>query len=230
VIAFVYAFLPETWRFSRAIILFGAIVSMASLTITRLFYNMVKHGRLSFDEQMPKRWLIVGDETESSRAIDLLKKYEEPELTYTLSTANGVKGKSALLSIDEVVFCSKTVPFRTIIDSIEETNGKQNFKILNPDSNALIGSNSKNTAGDLLAEDKRLNLSKHLAQRKKRMLDIVLCGLLPFTFKSSVYSNLWAVLSGQENLGRVYDQRSKIATLQQRSGFPDCERQKYYGE
>ena len=220
VIAFVYAFLPETWRFSRAIILFGAIVSMASLTITRLFYNMVKHGRLSFDEQMPKRWLIVGDETESSRAIDLLKKYEEPELTYTLSTANGVKGKSALLSIDEVVFCSKTVPFRTIIDSIEETNGKQNFKILNPDSNALIGSNSKNTAGDLLAEDKRLNLSKHLAQRKKRMLDIVLCSLLPFTFKSSVYSNLWAVLSGKKTWAGYITNEAKSLPFNKEAVFP----------
>jgi GT2 family glycosyltransferase len=127
IIAFVYAFLPETWRFSRAIIVFGAIVAMTSLTITRLFYNMVKHGRLSFDEQLPKRWLVVGDESESNRAIELLKKYEEPELTYVLKTANTLNAKAKLLGIDEIVFCSETVPFRTIIDSIEETKGQTAF-------------------------------------------------------------------------------------------------------
>jgi hypothetical protein len=103
---------------------------------------------------------------------------------------------------------------------LRKPKGKQHFKILNPNSNALIGSNSKNTSGDVLAEDKRFNLSKHLAQRKKRMLDIVLCGLLPFTFKSSVYSNLWAVLTGKKTWAGYITNEAKSLPFNKEAVFP----------
>ena len=49
------------------------------------------------------------------------------------------------------------------------------YKILNVGAASLIGSNSKNNAGDLYAADINLNLAKPIARRQKRLLDMVLC-------------------------------------------------------
>lgn len=199
-IAAVYAFLPETWRFSRAIILLGSGGSIVAMSVTRLLYNLIKHKTFSFSDKA-NRWLIAGDEAESERAKRLISGYEEAELIYAETTnlnATELRNKLNLFDINEVVFCSKNYSYKTIIGQINGAKKRASYKILNPNSDALIGSNSKNTAGDLLAETNRYNLSNPLSQRKKRLMDLALCFVLPFTFSPKVFSNLVSVFVGNK--------------------------------
>lgn len=199
-IAAVYAFLPETWRFSRAIILLGAVGSTIAMSATRLLYNVIKHKTLSFTDKT-NRWLIAGNEAEIERAKRLLLSHEDAELVYPMSDTIktvSLKDKIDLFDINEVIFCSNDYSYKDIIEQIDSLKNRANYKILNPKSNALIGSNSKNTAGDLLAETNRFNLSNPLSQRKKRLLDILLCFVLPFTFKAKIWSNIIPVFSGKK--------------------------------
>lgn len=196
-IAAVYAFLPETWRFSRAIILLGAVGSVIVMSISRLIYNLVKHKTFSFSDKA-NRWLIAGNASESERAKRLLSTYEEAELVYATNEKNDVKNKLVLFGINEVIFCANDYSYKEIIEQIDTLKNTANYKILNPNSDALIGSNSKNTAGDLLAETNRYNLSNPLSQRKKRLMDIALCFVLPLTFNAKVFANIVHVFAGKK--------------------------------
>jgi GT2 family glycosyltransferase len=66
-----YALLPEMYRFSRALILIGAVLAMTLMVITRLLLNLSGMKLLASDAR--KRLLIVGEEDEASRVLSLLK-------------------------------------------------------------------------------------------------------------------------------------------------------------
>ncbi|HEY0261554.1 MAG TPA: glycosyltransferase [Chitinophagales bacterium] len=224
-IAAVYAFLPETWRFSRAIILLGAVGSIVAMSVTRLLYNLIKHKTFSFSDKA-NRWLIAGNESETERAKRLLASYEEAELVYAMNTKENLRDKIKLFDINEVIFCSENYSFKEIIEQIDTLKNTANYKILNPNSDALIGSNSKNTAGDLLAETNRYNLSNPLSQRKKRLLDIALCFALPFTFKAKVWSNVASVFIGKKTWIGYVNNTNKNLPYNKEAVFSVGEKQK----
>jgi hypothetical protein len=220
VIASIYAFLPENLRYSRAVILLGAAVALAVLLFNRLLYNWIKHKRLSFDDEIAKNILLVGEEQEANRALNILNKHELVDFSHIMSDTLMLDTKAKLFEIDEVVFCSQSISFRKIIDAISQNRGVMNFKILNPDSDLLIGSNSKNTQGEVLTEGVRLNLSQSLAQRKKRLFDIALCLPLLFSFKGKVYQNWWAVLKGEKTWVGYMPNQSKSLPFNKAAVFP----------
>lgn len=220
VIASIYAFLPENLRYSRAVILLGAAVALAVLLFNRLIYNWMKHKRLSFDDKIAKNILLLGEEQEANRALNILNKHELVDFSHIMSDTLMLDTKAKLFEIDEVVFCSQSISFRKIIDAISQNRGVMNFKILNPDSDLLIGSNSKNTQGEVLTEGARLNLSQSLAQRKKRLFDIALCLPLLFSFKGKVYQNWWAVLKGEKTWVGYMPNQSKSLPFNKAAVFP----------
>lgn len=220
VIASIYAFLPENLRYSRAVILLGSAVALAVLLFNRLLYNWIKHKRLSFDDKIAKNILLVGEEQEANRALNILNKHELLDFSHIMSDTLMLDTKAKLFEIDEVIFCSQSISFRKIIDAISENRGRMNFKILNPDSDLLVGSNSKNTQGEVLTEGARLNLSQSLAQRKKRLFDITLCLLLLFSFKGKVYQNWWAVLKGEKTWVGYMPNQSKSLPFNKAAVFP----------
>jgi hypothetical protein len=211
VIASIYAFLPENLRYSRAVILLGSVVAIFALLFNRLLYNWIKYKRLSFDDKTAKNILLVGDEAETKRAYSILSKHELIDFSYSIKNTFEIVTKAKLFGIDEVIFCSQNVSFRDIIGAISENKGDLNFKILNPDSDILIGSNSKNTQGEILTDGVRLSLSQPLAQRKKRLFDLLLCMLLPFSFEKKVYQSWFSVLKGDKTwVGYITNYSSKL--------------------
>ena len=72
---------------------------------------------------------------------------------------------------------------------------------------SIIGSNSKNTAGDLYAIDINLSISSPMNKRGKRLFDLAVCFGLMLSFplvmifskrSGDFYSNWLVVLSGQK--------------------------------
>ncbi|MFN8309871.1 MAG: glycosyltransferase family 2 protein [Chitinophagales bacterium] len=195
VIAALYAFLPESWRFSRAIILLGTGTTAAAMFLTRLVYNLIRHSQFTPERTGDYRVLVVGSKAEQVRTQAILQKIhsqgtvvaalEQPE---TAAVLNYIRA----FDIAEVIFCSQQFSFSNIISFTERIGQLTNIKILNPGSEALIGSNSKNTAGDLYADDVNLNLMKPMARSKKRMLDLVVCALLwPVLLPLAVFAGEW---------------------------------------
>jgi hypothetical protein len=84
--------------------------------------------------------------------------------------------------VDEVVFCSKDLPTRSIISIMSRLIGTSvDFKIAPPESMSIIGSNSINTAGDLYTIHFN-SIGKAANRRNKRLFDVSTSLFLLLTF------------------------------------------------
>jgi lipopolysaccharide/colanic/teichoic acid biosynthesis glycosyltransferase len=107
--------------------------------------------------------------------------------------------------IDEVIFCAKDISAGDIISKMLSLEGeKLDFKIAQPQTSFLIGSNSIDTQGDLYVMDIN-KINKPANQRNKRIIDvfIALLALLfsPFIiwffrYKKRFLTNMVNILRG----------------------------------
>lgn len=219
-IIFIYAFLPENWRFSRAIIVLGSIVSLLSFSFGRLLYNIIKYKKISFSDHHSKNWLIIGNKETSSKVLDLIQKTEKVDFYKCESSMDKAHLKATWLDIDEIIFCNSDVKYKDIIAFIHAHQKKWRFKIYDTNSESIIGSNSKLTAGDHLTEYKQYILNNPLAQRKKRILDILLCAIIPFSFNKMALKNIIPVLLGQKTWVGYLGENSQQLPKLMKAVFP----------
>lgn len=181
-IAVLYAFIPDAWRFSRAIILLGAAWTGFEMLVTRSVYNLINYQSLWTEKEEEIRPLIAG-KNETARAETVLRSLGYLPQAALVTDLNELKKAKAISQVNEIVFCSADFSFKEIIARIEECRNGVSFKILNQGSDALIGSNSKNSAGDLYVAEKTYALFKPENLRSKRVFDfgfsVLLLLLLP---------------------------------------------------
>lgn len=186
-ILLIYALLPETLRFSRAIVLFGTIWALISVFLTRMIGSYILKGNrlLTFGKDL-KKIAVVGSLKETTRVEKILSNshinYEfvgriltknEEDKFNSLGEISQIKDIVKINKIDEIVFCSQDIPAGKIIESMLALNSPStDYKIAPPESVSIIGSNSINTAGDLYVVEIN-SLSKGVNKRKKRLFDIV---------------------------------------------------------
>ena len=188
IILVLYALLPETLRFSRALILLGTVWGVLMLPAVRYILYLFKVPWIQLGEKENQRFLVIGDKEEAKRVSELLKMaYVKPEYVGLVSSSEKLEKNKDFVgnisqvvdiiniyNIDEVIFCSKNIPHQMIIDKMTEWRHTMvDYKIAPEDSLSIIGSNSIHTRGDLYtvninAVDKTAN------RRNKRMLDMVL--------------------------------------------------------
>lgn len=205
-IAVLYAFIPDEWRFSRAIILLGAAWVGTQMIFSRMIYRLIKNQSVSGIDESEARTLVVG-KTEAPRCENILRQLGNAHNINREDVLAGTPKTAAIYLSSEIVFCSADFSFSEIIAQISETGNRYGYKILNPGSDALIGSNSKNTAGDLYVAEKSYRLFSPQHQRSKRLFDVVaalvllmLTPVLVFTAKNftNIISNIFQVLWGNK--------------------------------
>ncbi len=178
-IAAVYAFLPNEWRFSRAMIILGAAWTAIEMIVTRTTYHLVKYQSFSMESSYGKKALLAGIPEECYRAEKLLSvSGADTEVLDFVSDDNKLRELVKLYDADEIIFCSRQLSFTHIMQQILLCGNKLDYKILNAGSEVFIGSNSKDTAGDLYSFNHSLKLSRPENQRRKRMFDIAACLVL----------------------------------------------------
>ncbi len=191
----VYALLGESHRFSRALIILGAGWAAISMLSLRYLLNLMNFKSFKFGTVKNKRFIIVGDNEEAHRVEGLLQKtLINPGFIGLVNTDDAVNispgfiGSLSQLTdiitiykIDEVIFCSKSLPPQGIIDKMTELQHTNiDYKIAPPESMSIIGSNSINTSGELYVLNIN-SISKASNRRSKRLLDLSLSlGLLLF--------------------------------------------------
>lgn len=176
-IAVLYAFIPNEWRFSRAIILLGAAWTGFEMLFIRTVYHLIKYQTFDVDAEDEKRSLIVG-QSDLARAEHILREVGGfREINTTKKIAETAKA-IAIHQANEIVFCSTDFSFLEIIKQITACGSKVGYKILNAGSDALIGSDSKNSTGDLYVAEKSYALFKPQNLRNKRVFDVLACVIL----------------------------------------------------
>ena len=188
IILVLYALLPESMRYSRALILLSSAFGAILLPLIRFVMYLFKVKWIQLGENLSRRFIIIGDKNEAGRVADLLKKsYVEPEFiglvnsNENLDDDNNFIGSISqmvdiirIYDIDEVIFCSKSISHQRIIDKMTEWQvAGVDFKIAPEDSLSIIGSNSIHSRGDLYTVN--INAVDNIANRRnKRLLDILL--------------------------------------------------------
>ncbi len=190
-----YALLPESLRFSRALILLGTVWGILVLPAIRLLFYWMKVPWVQMGEKINKRFIIIGDHEEATRVSELMKSsFIQPGFVAMVSPEENLKQDNSFIgsitqvidiiniySIDEIVFCSKNVPHQTIIDKMTEwQRAEVNYKIAPEDSLSIIGSNSIHTSGDLYTVDIKA-VDMPVNRRNKRLLDVLVSLVLIFT-------------------------------------------------
>lgn len=185
IILMIYALLPKDVQFSRLIILIGGLAVLTCFLFSRIFLHFVLPAwRIGGAKN--KRFAIVGEKAEADRVHQLLLQTNSNILSVELVSIDEVKPDKHFVGtlsqleqvveihkIDEVIFCAKNISSGGIISSMLNLKGQRiDFKIAQPETSYLIGSNSIDSRGDLYVMD--LNrINKPANQRVKRVVDVV---------------------------------------------------------
>lgn len=218
-ILMLYALFPKSWQFSRLYVLTGTTWVAFYYVLSRIFLHYSIGKRFKLNGQQKTRFAIVGSFDEFTRISHLLHQ-TQPKVDEIIHVDRNPEGDSnvhvsnleqiiQIKKIDEVVFSAKDNAAHEIISwMIAIPHHSIDFKIAQPDSSFLIGSNSIETAGDLYIIDVNA-ITQEGKIRQKRTVDF-LTGFLGILFspliiwiysnKKRFFQNAFGLLSGTTTL------------------------------
>lgn len=220
-IAAIYAFLPETLRFSRAMILLGFAWAVFITFVVRLIVHFIRNKNFRLGEIAEKKVVIVGSSNEAVRVTGLLNQAKVKNDLIGYVSVNGeshtkeqhlgelhqLKEIATIYKIDEIIFCAKDVSSQQIIEWMSQIGSQFEYKIVPEDSLNVIGSNSKDSQGELYTIDIKLAIDSKFNRRNKRMFDFISSLLLIISLPISIFivkaplhfvQNIISVLSGRK--------------------------------
>ncbi len=219
-LAAVYGFLPQELRTSRSLILLGAIWGLVTIWLSRLIEYFIRHRNINMGRELQQNLVIVGDQEESHRVhqlllgsqvdlnlIGMVSPNENQSPTDFLGNLNQLDELVHIYKINEIVFCAKDVSSQKIMHWMTQLGTSINFKIVPEKSLSIIGSNSKNAAGDLYTIDLKFNIATPMNRRNKRLFDLGISLLLLISSifhiwfikkKGSFFGNIFSVLLGKK--------------------------------
>jgi GT2 family glycosyltransferase len=185
IILIFYGLLPKDWQFSRLFILLGAAWTIIYFALSRIFLHFSLGQRFSLSPVRNKRFVIVGKRDEFKRISDLLKQTgskieiiehvssDDLKEQGAVGTINQLDQVVHIHGINEIIFSARDNTAGSIIHWMSSiASSKVDFKIAQPETLFLIGSNSIETAGDLYV----LNInaiSRTEKIRAKRTFDVL---------------------------------------------------------
>ncbi|MDR0207217.1 MAG: glycosyltransferase family 2 protein [Bacteroidales bacterium] len=149
VILLVYALLPETTRFSRAVILFGAVWTVLVMNAVRyLLYSLNVKG-FQYANSGKRRVFIIGSLPETER-VSMIAQAGTPKPVVIYSMEDMISCEIILFlkenSINELIFCAKDNTFSSIISHFEDLRGLSvSLKIAPENEQTIIGSRNIQT-------------------------------------------------------------------------------------
>ncbi len=193
-LAAVYGFLDLEYRSSRILIILGAIWAMLSTVSLRFLQQFIVYRNLNLDNAETQNMVIVGAIGESERVQTLVHQSgakknfigtvapeevnDQPEIY--LSTLAQLDEVVHIYKVNEIIFCSENISAQDIMEWMTRLGPKISYKIVPKESLSIIGSSSKNSAGELYTIDIQFNIADFRYRRSKRLMDILLAvsGLL----------------------------------------------------
>lgn len=220
IIAALYGFLPESLRFSRGMIIAGAGVITMLLLATRFLFHFSRYGNFRFGLKKSKRIIIIGSELFFKHVNEILNPsflsaniigYINPDKVDSDKDSLGSITELPLLikiyNPGEIIYSATETSYKRIIGLMENLNYIAEYKIGSVQSPVLLGSNSKDSAGDYFALENELNITNSHNRRSKRLFDFSTATLLFFSFpalliffknKKQLLKNILDVLIGQK--------------------------------
>lgn len=231
VILLVYALLPESLRFSRAVILLGTMWTLIAVNLLRSIAKLLPQGMSGSKPAGLRRVVVVGSADEAERVLSIVRMMDDKcsfcgiittdaETKTTTPPAIGniaqISDLLTLYRINEVIFCSKNLSSEQIIDLMCQLPASQmEFKIAPEGSMAVIGSSSIFSPEAAFTIDLH-SITQPANRRKKRAFDVVAAIILLLfividiwfvKYKGGFIRNIFSVLAGRKSwvgLSKVY--------------------------
>ena len=178
-----YALLPEQYRFSRGIVLFGAVLAFILLSIYR--WLLVDFHVLNSNKEKEEEatTIITGTREEYEQTLLLLKEagirqkilgrvaVEENDLT-SLGNWKNLHKLSSTIPSRQIIYCQGVLSFTDIIKSIQELPKGLIAKIHSYGSHSIVGSDSKDSSGEAFSKENGFKLADPYNRRLKRLIDV----------------------------------------------------------
>jgi hypothetical protein len=216
IILMVYALLPESLRFSRALILLGTFTTTAYFLLSRNLLNSMSPSEAQLREG---KIGVIASEKEFDRIENLLNESGfRGNKPLRISPEKDERGEEAhadrlteivsIYKLQTVIFSGLDVASQRIIGLMANTESKGlQFKIAPPESAFIIGSNSIERGGNIFLMD--LNaVNKASNKRRKRSLDFMSASVFLLSYlvivwgvqeKVGFFRNILSVLSGRKS-------------------------------
>jgi hypothetical protein len=193
-----YALLPEQYRFSRAIVLFGALMAFVLISILR--WILIRTAVISYDKDKEEihNTIIAGSQEEFEQVVQIMKEANlhqrvmgrvsvESNDVSAIGYFKNLASLSVALPIREVVFCNGKLSFAEIIKGIGELPNGMIAKVHAAGSGSVVGSNSKDTSGEAVSKENGFKLADPRFRRLKRLIDMVISGLALLSFPVQIF-------------------------------------------
>jgi len=179
-----YALLPEHMRFSRGILVSGALLSFLSVGLLRSM--LLRAGVLQRPVEQLRRpeVLVAGDEADFASALLLLQQNGRSGLVLgRLGTGGDPKplarleqAATAIRALDAraLILCTGALSMAEILEQTEKLGRRVRLRYHARGSGSIIGSDSKDSSGETLSMEEPLQLALPAARRAKRLLDLLL--------------------------------------------------------
>jgi hypothetical protein len=194
-----YALLPENLRFSRGIVVFGAL--LAFFFISALRWMLVEAGVLhqSEDKSTAPYILIVASEKEFAEIKSFLSRRGlaskiigrvavNGEEEGFISRLDNIGATVKAVNAREIIFCAGSLSYKTIIDQLPQLPQPVKFRFHATGSGSIVGSDASTSNGHIVSTDENYNLSKPANQRVKRLIDILTSLLFLLTFPVHLFT------------------------------------------
>ena len=230
----VYALLPESIRFSRGILVTGIALAFVLMNAMRLLFIRWRYLETSSENEERRQTIVVAAEKDFFTIAGMLQyagmtervlgrvSNDPPGSMPVLGNINQLPELVKKYQVKEIIFCENGLSFKEIINSIHTLPGTTRNKFHASGSNSIVGSDSKNTSGDFIANSTTYKLGMPLERRNKRLLDIVVsilfilaAPLLIFIKKggSAFYKNVFKVLSGKKTWVGYATENNNLPTI-----------------
>lgn len=227
IILLIYALLPETYRFSRAVTILGTMWTILVVNLIRYLMRRFNIGSTLFGGKDKRRVAVIGQGEEAARVAALVRIVNrkcdfigivrsddaEEEMPaennfQQLGQISQLQDIISIYHINEVVFCSKNISADNIISLMTQLQECQvEYKIAPEESDSIIGSNNINTYDEIYGVQVN-SISKAGNRRKKRAFDLVtsiflllfICLDIWFVRnKIQFIRNIFAVMAGKKS-------------------------------
>jgi len=194
----IYALLPETLRFSRAIVAFGALLAFVLIALQRMV--LIKAGLLQqpFEPSSKPDLLIAATRDEYMGVKNFLQKKGLDRRIIGRVGINGMAddvvtrfdqlhNTAKVLHARELIFCAGTLSYKQIISQTQALHNGLKFRFHAYGSCSIIGSDASTAGGEILSSETDFALAKSSNKRLKRLLDVVIALVFLLSFPLQLF-------------------------------------------
>ena len=188
-----YAMFPEQYRFSRAIVFFGAILSFLLITASRWILGKAGILKTNGVPSAATATLVAGDKAEYSNVLTIMEHAGKrqsiigraavtPLDTDTLGRWDHLNELNKSIPFNSVIFCIGQLRYREVLAYLPQLNPKVYALFHASGSDSIVGSDSSESSGESVSTDQSFRLADPYHRRLKRLVDIVasIIGIIGF--------------------------------------------------